>query len=120
MDQFHPPKWTAAPHPASVHQQTHLQKQVNSQIKYSFLPNGATEEAREIGKLATNVHTLGRDVHITPSITKTSLMSTAKFANAGYTTIFDGDQVNIYDQQHDTHHGLPRSYHTGMARAGDK
>jgi hypothetical protein len=28
-------------------------------------------------------------------------MSTAKFSNAGYTTIFDGDQVNIYDQ-HDT------------------
>ena len=28
-------------------------------------------------------------------------MSTAKFSDAGYTTIFDGDQVNIYDQ-HDT------------------
>ncbi len=28
-------------------------------------------------------------------------MSTAKFSNAGYATIFEGDQVNIYDQ-HDT------------------
>ena len=28
-------------------------------------------------------------------------MSTAKFSDAGYTTIFEGDQVNIYDQ-HDT------------------
>ena len=65
------------------------------------LPNGATEEAREIGELATNVQAPARDVHITPGITKTSLLSTAKFADAGYTTIFDGNQVNIYDQ-HDT------------------
>ena len=66
------------------------------------LPNGATEEAREIGELATNVQALARDVHITPGITEISLLSTAKFANAGYTTIFDGDQVNIYDQHDDT------------------
>ena len=65
------------------------------------LPNGATEEAREIGELATNVRTPARDVHITPGITKTSLLSTAKFSDAGYTTIFDGDQVNIY-HQHNT------------------
>ena len=69
--------------------------------KVFHLPNGATEEAREIGDLATNVRAPARDVHITPGITETSLMSTAKFSNAGYTTIFDGDQVNIYDQ-HDT------------------
>jgi len=63
------------------------------------LPNGATEEAREIGELTTNVQAPARDVHITPGITETSLLSTAKFADAGYTTIFDGDQVNIYDQR---------------------
>ena len=62
------------------------------------LPNGASEGAREIGELATNVRALARDVHITPSITKTSPLSTAKFADAGYTTIFDGNQVNIYNQ----------------------
>jgi len=62
------------------------------------LSNGATEEAKEIGKLATNVRAPARDVHITPGITETSLMSTAKFADEGYTTIFDGNQVNIYDQ----------------------
>jgi hypothetical protein len=65
------------------------------------LPNGATEEAREISELATTVRAPARDVHITPSITKMSLMSTAKFSDAGYTTIFDGDHINIYDQ-HDT------------------
>jgi hypothetical protein len=66
--------------------------------KVFHLPNGATEEAREIGDLATNVRAPARDVHITPGIPELSLMSTAKFSNAGYTTIFDGDQVNIYDQ----------------------
>jgi len=65
------------------------------------LPNGATEEAKDIGELATNMQAPARDVHITPGITETSHLSTAKFANAGYTTIFDGDQVNIYNQ-HDT------------------
>ena len=50
------------------------------------LPNGATEEAREIGELATNVRAPARDVHITPGITEMSLMSTAKFSDAGYTT----------------------------------
>jgi hypothetical protein len=65
------------------------------------LPNWATEEAREIGELATNVRAPARDVHITPGITNTSLISTSKFSDAGCTTIFDGDQVNIYDQ-HDT------------------
>jgi len=76
--------------------------------KIFHLPNGATEEAREIGKLATNVRTPARDVHITPSITKTSLVSTAKFVDAGYTTIFDGNQVNIYDQ-HDTNITVSRA-----------
>ncbi len=51
------------------------------------LPNGVTEEAREIGELATNVRPPARDVHITPGITDTSLISTAKISDAGYTTI---------------------------------
>ena len=66
--------------------------------KVFWLLNGATEEAREIGELATNVGAPAQDDHITPGITETFLLSTAKFADAGYTTIFDGNQVNIYDQ----------------------
>jgi hypothetical protein len=38
MDQSHQPLWTAAPHPALARQQTHLQKQVNDQIKSSACP----------------------------------------------------------------------------------
>jgi hypothetical protein len=38
--------------------------------KVFHLPNGATEEAREIGELTTNVRAPARDVHITHGITK--------------------------------------------------
>jgi hypothetical protein len=41
------------------------------------------------------------NVHITPGIAESSLIGTAKFAEARYMTIFTGNQVNIYDQ-HDT------------------
>jgi hypothetical protein len=47
------------------------------------------------------VRALARNVHITPGIAESSLTSTAKFADAGYRTIFTGNQVNIYEQ-HDT------------------
>jgi len=62
------------------------------------LPNGATEAASEIGELATKVRAPAREVHITPGIAESSLISTSHFADAGYATIFSGDQVNIYDQ----------------------
>jgi hypothetical protein len=32
-----------------------------------------------------------------PSITENSLISTSKFANAGYTTVFEKDKVTIYN-----------------------
>ena len=34
---------------------------------------------------------------IAPGITEDSLVITSKFADAGYFTIFDGDEINIYD-----------------------
>jgi hypothetical protein len=39
-----------------------------------------------------------RNIYITPGIKETLLISTVKFAEAGYITIFDQDQVNIHDQ----------------------
>ena len=62
------------------------------------LPNGALETAREICHLATAVRSPARDIHITPGVDETLLISTVKFAEAGYVTIFDRDEVNIYDQ----------------------
>jgi hypothetical protein len=55
------------------------------------MPNGGLESALDIRSPA-------RDIHITPGINKISLISTVKFAKAGYITIFDRDEVNIYDQ----------------------
>ncbi len=66
--------------------------------KVFCLPNGTTEAASEIGELATKVHAPAHDVHITLGIAESSLISTSRFADAGYATIFSGDQVNIYDQ----------------------
>jgi hypothetical protein len=37
------------------------------------------------------------EVHITPGVTSNSLMSTNLFAQAGYITVFDKEEVNIYD-----------------------
>ncbi len=39
-----------------------------------------------------------RDVHITLGMAESSLISTVEFGEAGYTTIFTSNQVNIYDQ----------------------
>ena len=63
------------------------------------LPNGALESAHEISHLATAVRSPARDIHITPGVNETSLISTVKFAEAGYITIFDRDEVNIYDER---------------------
>ena len=38
-----------------------------------------------------------RTCDIVPGITDDSLVSRSKFADAGYVTIFDGEEVNIYD-----------------------
>ena len=38
-----------------------------------------------------------KELHITPGISQNSLLSTAKYADAGYITVFDKDRVNVYD-----------------------
>jgi hypothetical protein len=45
------------------------------------------------------MYSLGRvpTLHIIPGITENSLLSTSKFAVANYITIFDREEVNIYD-----------------------
>jgi hypothetical protein len=79
-----------------------------------FIPTGCTSEkifqlpdrtrtaASTISELAHNVPQPAKDVHIVPTIKTNSLLSTAKFAAAGYITIFDDKEVNIYDAQNTT------------------
>jgi hypothetical protein len=44
-----------------------------------------------------NICQPARDVHIVPNIPTNLLIGTAKFAEAGYITIFDAKEVNVYD-----------------------
>jgi hypothetical protein len=54
-----------------------------------------------VSELLHNVRQPAKDVHIVPSIESNSLLSTSKFVEAGYITVFDDEEVNIYDA-HDT------------------
>ena len=65
------------------------------------LPDGTRTAATTVSELAHNVRKPAKDVHIVPSIESNSLLSTAKFAKADYITVFDKEEVNIYDV-HDT------------------
>ena len=61
------------------------------------LPDGTRTPASDIQQLHHNVRQPAKDVHIVPTIDSNSLLSTAKFATAGYITVFDSKEVNIYD-----------------------
>jgi hypothetical protein len=63
------------------------------------LPNGAVAPASTINKLLHNVRAPARDVNIVPSLVGNSLLSTSKFTDAGYTAIYDENEVNFYDSK---------------------
>jgi hypothetical protein len=63
------------------------------------LPNGAVAPATTINKLLHNVRTPARDVNIVPSLVGNSLLSTNKFTDAGYTAIYDKNEVNSTTQK---------------------
>ncbi len=54
-------------------------------------------KATKIAEYPFKVQSPAQELHITPSITENSLLSTSKFAVANYITIFDKEEVNIYD-----------------------
>jgi hypothetical protein len=66
------------------------------------LPDRTRTAASTISELAHNVRQPAKDVLIVPTIKTNSLLSTAKFAAAGYITVFDNKEVNIYDAQNTT------------------
>ena len=43
------------------------------------------------------MRTPANELHITPGVSQNSLLSTVKYADANYITVFDKDEVNIYD-----------------------
>jgi hypothetical protein len=59
------------------------------------LPNGEIVPAKEIAEYPFDVRKPAKELHITPGISKNSLLSTSKYADAGYITIFKKDRVNL-------------------------
>ncbi len=53
--------------------------------------------ATKIAEYPFQVQDPVKQLHITPGITTNLLLSTSKFAAANYITIFDKEEVNIYD-----------------------
>jgi hypothetical protein len=70
--------------------------------KQFILPDGTVIPATEIAEYPFEVRKLARVLHITPGVSQNSLLSTVKFADANYITIFDKDEVNIYDANNTT------------------
>ncbi len=61
------------------------------------LPNGATVAATMIHKLHLNLREPARSINIVLSLVGNSLLSTIKMVEAGYTAIYDNNEVNFYD-----------------------
>ncbi len=70
--------------------------------KKFVLPGGKIVNATEIAEYLFKVRVPAQELHITPGVTENSLLSTSKFADANYITIFDKEAVNIYDANETT------------------
>ena len=62
-----------------------------------ILPSGQSVAASEVAEYPFKVRNPALKVHITPGVTSNSLMSTNQFAVADYITVFDKEEVNLYD-----------------------
>jgi len=65
--------------------------------KQFFLQSGAIVPATKIAEYPFTIRAPANELHITPGVSQHSLLSTSKYADANYITIFDKDTVNIYD-----------------------
>jgi hypothetical protein len=65
--------------------------------KQFILPDGTVIPATKIAGYPFEVRKLAKILHIIPGVSQNSLLSTVKFADATYITIFDKDTVNISD-----------------------
>jgi hypothetical protein len=96
MEPSPPPSQTVAPPQAWVpspicHRSGWLSK------KQFILPNSKVIPATEIAEYPFNIRLLANKLHITPGVSQHSLLSTGKFADANYITVFEKEMVNIYD-----------------------
>jgi hypothetical protein len=66
--------------------------------KIFSLPTGDTATATKVATLKINVRAPANRVDIVPTLIQT-LLSGSKFADAGYTAVYDAKEVNFYDNQ---------------------
>eukprot|EP00804_Cyclotella_cryptica_P016611 CCRYP_001942-RA/>CCRYP_001942-RA protein AED:0.43 eAED:0.52 QI:0/0/0/1/0/0/2/0/253 len=64
--------------------------------KVFLLPTGGRAHATHLSQLLLDVSAPANQVDIVPNLTQT-LLSGSKFADAGYTAVYDKDEVNFYD-----------------------
>ena len=64
--------------------------------KVFLLPTSGTAQATHISKLLLDVRAPTNQVDIVPNLTQ-MLLSGNKFADAGYTAVYDNDEVNFYN-----------------------
>eukprot|EP00804_Cyclotella_cryptica_P009373 CCRYP_018077-RA/>CCRYP_018077-RA protein AED:0.09 eAED:0.09 QI:0/0/0/1/1/1/2/0/1069 len=88
--------------------------------KVFLLPTGGTAQATHISQLMLNVRAPANQVDIVPNLTQI-LLSGSKFADAGYTAVYDKDEVNFYDSNkiHINATSILQGYrcpHTGLWR----
>ena len=65
--------------------------------KVVSMPTGATVTGSEQGLMHYNLRSPARAVDIIPALKHNSLISVPKLSQAQYITVFDGDEVNVYD-----------------------
>ena len=61
------------------------------------LPNGRNYPASEVRLLQQPLHDPACTIDMVPYLRGASLLSTSKLDNAGYVTVYNGDEVNVYD-----------------------
>ena len=67
--------------------------------KVFALADGHPTPATIVSLLKNNLREAARTVHIVPALAHQSLLSGGQFADAGYISICDGNEVNIYDEK---------------------
>ena len=79
------------------------------------LLNGATAPATSINKLHHDVREPARSANVVPALTENSLLSTSKFVDAGYTIVYDKNEVNYYETASTKGSSIRSRHPTGMA-----
>jgi hypothetical protein len=67
--------------------------------KRFILPSGNVIQATEIAEYPFNIRAPANKLHITPGVSQHLLLSTGKYADANYITVFDKDTVNVYGHE---------------------